>query len=479
MAEFLGYVNPANVKANPTLDWGSVITDVQDTIIQQEQQRQAARDKQSKENADLNKELNKISLSRSQDVNGFLTNSVYKAKEINNDAYKLYTSGKINGKQYNIIKQNISTGFSEFDALGKSVAKIQEEYAKLSEEGKTSFLADYNMGQLGNSLDLKNKIPYVDPATGLMYVAPMDANGKADMSKLDSPRWMLSQADMPLKFDYLAEADKRSKDIGKYEYILKNPPAGGIWTIDNIQSKPEFKKFLDETAASIASNPTKQASILGDRAGSSYTLTSDPNAKDKDSIVVKKDLSTGVNTPVLTEEQVKESENIVKNAILAKINQTLKQQEGTWHGFAPSSGGGKPKDMSKVPFIGEPSYINTKDRTIGKVVPVSGVTIKRAPGVVEQVNRVGISNGKLFVTYTKYNGTSGYEDFDSGNRASYKNKETVTVYEDKDRNNINERLRFVGGGFEDIESAKQTLGFTPSKGKSTASTENLRSKYNY
>jgi hypothetical protein len=392
MAEYLGYINPADAKANPTLDWGTVISDVQDTIVNQEKQRQANREKAAKDSAELAKELNNISLSRSQDINDFLTNSVYKAKDLNLEAHKLYTSGKINGKQLNIIQSNLKNGFNEFDALGKNISKIQEEYAKLSEQGKASFLADYNMNQLGNSLDLKNKVPYVDPATGLMYVAPLGANGSPDLSKLDSPRWMLSQADMPLKFDYQAEADKYSKDLGKFEYILQKPPAGGIWTADNIKESKGFNDWLEETSSAIASNTIRQASILGDRADSDYKTTSDPNSKDKNSIIMKKDYTTGVNTPVLTKEQIEESKTIVKNAILAKVNSTLKQQENTYRPPSGGSGGDK-----------EPKYTSiqpTVDAGGNVIIPMSGVNVKTG-SITENISDWGrvANSGKLFINY--------------------------------------------------------------------------------
>lgn len=472
MAEYLGYVNPANIKANPTLDWGSVITDVQDALINQEKLRQEKRDVAEKQSAELNKELNNISLSRSQDVNDFLLNSVYKAKDTNLATDKLYKSGQISNKQMNIIKSNIKNGFNEFDALGKNISKIQEDYAKLSESGQASFLADYNMSQLGEALDLKNKVPYIDPTTGYMYVAPLDKNGAPDMNKLNSPKWMLSQADMPKKVDVNAEVSKYTKDLGKFEEILKNPP-GGIWTIDDATKRPGFSEWLEKTASAIAFNPIRQASILGDSAGSEYKLTSDVNSNDKNSIIVKKDYSTGVNTPVLTKQQEEEAKNIVKNAILQQVNRTLKQQESTWHGFAPRSGGdGKPEDPNKTPFIGEPTYINEKGKTKGKVYPISGVTIKRAPGVVEQINRVGVVDGKVFIAYTTYNGTVGMKDGDI--MSSYKDKKERIIYEDKNRSDINERLRYIGGEFGNIDTVKRTVGTGYSSAKSnTSSNKNI------
>ena len=53
MAEYLGYVNPAETKANPTLDWSSVINDVRDTLVQQEANREANRQKAKQETNEL------------------------------------------------------------------------------------------------------------------------------------------------------------------------------------------------------------------------------------------------------------------------------------------------------------------------------------------------------------------------------------------------------------------------------------------
>jgi hypothetical protein len=176
-----------------------------------------------------------------------------------------------------------------------------------------------------------------------------------------------------------------------------------------------------------------------------------------------------MNMPMLTPEQEKEAKDAIKRAILNQVNSTIKQEENTYRAPVRGGGGGsdKPDDPNKTPFIGKPSIMKRKKDgvVIGNVVPVSGVTIRRAPGVVEQVNRVGVSNGKLFVTYTAYNGTVGMTDDEI--RSSYKDKKTYTIYEDKDRNNINERLRFVGGGFSDIESAKSSLGLVNTKSNST------------
>lgn len=464
MAEYLGYVNPAETKANPTLDWSTVINDVRDTLASQEATREATRQKAKQETNDLYNSLNKISAGQNQGLNGFITNASYQSKNLLGEAYKLYTSGKIKGKEYTEIQNNMKASFNDINDVVKTMQTDYEKYMDLLSKGQTSIIDEYNQKQKGEFLDLSNKEFYVDPLTGRGYIGKI-VDGKIDKSSLQPPAWIKTNGSTFVgKVDIPKEIAPYTKDLGKFEYVLQKPPAGGIWTTDNIAEKPEFKKFLDDVASSVASNPYKMATILG-QVGD-YNLVDDPKQASKENILMQRDSSTGMNKPMLTAEQEEEAKNTVKNAILSQVNKTIRQEENTYRAPVRVGGGSdKPEDPNKTPFIGEVSYINKGNTTIGKVAPVSGVTIKRAPGVVEQVNRVGISNGKLFVTYTAYNGTVGMTDDEI--RSSYKDKKTHTIYEDKNRNAINERLRFIGGGFSDIESAKSSLGPVESKSNST------------
>lgn len=467
MAEYLGYVNPAEVKANPTLDWSSVINDVRDTLVSQEKEREATRQKASKETNDLYNELGKVSTGQSQSANEFITSASYQAKDLLNNAYKMYTSGKIKGNEYNTIKSNMSAMFSDINTSVKGLQDDYNKYVELSQKGDLSLISDYNQQQKGKAFDLSNKKLYIDPTSGKGYLATViDDKGNVDKENLIDPAWLkTNQSYFTPKVDVPKEVSRFTKDLGKFQEVLRTPPAGGIWTIEDASRRPGFGKWLDDSANAIASDPTRMASILGDYTGQ-YTLTGNASEAGKDKILMQRDLRTGMNTPVLTPAQEKEAKDAVKNAILQQVNSTLKQEEGTYRPPVRGGGGGndKPEDPNKTTFIGEPSFINKGDKTIGKVVPVSGVNIKRAPGVVEQVNRVGVSNGKLFMTFTSYNG-SGNSIGEDGMPLTYKKKKTYTIYEDKDRNNINERLRFVGGEFSNVDSAKSSLGIVESKSR--------------
>ena len=396
MAEYLGYVSPADAKANPTLDWGSVINDVRDTLVKQEQTREATRQKAAKETSDLYNELGKISAGQSQSVNEFMTDASYQAKDLLNNAYKLYTSGKIKGNEYNSIKSNMSNMFSDINASAKGLQDDYNKYVELSQKGDLSLISDYNQQQKGKAFDLSNKKLYIDPTSGKGYLATVK-DGVVDKENLIDPAWLkTNQSYFTPKIDVPKEVSRFTKDLGKFEQILTKPPAGGIWTIEDASKRPEFGAWLEASANAVASDPVRMTSILGDYMGK-YTLTDDVKNTDKNKILMQRNLSTGMNTPVLTAEQEKEAKNAIKNAILLQVNSTLKQQENTYR--PPSGGsGGSGGDGQYNPPKGQFAYkVEIPANGKGAFIPMSGVNVKIGPKL-ENIPTWGIdSKGKLFV----------------------------------------------------------------------------------
>lgn len=394
MAEYLGYVNPAETKANPTLDWSTVINDVRDTLAEQEAGREAKRQQAKQETNDLYNSLNKISAGQNQGLNGFITNASYQSKNLLGEAYKLYTSGKISGKEYTEIQNNMKGSFTDINDVVKTLQSDYEKYMDLSSKGQTSIIDDYNQKQKGEALDLSNKEFYIDPLTGRGYIGKI-VDGKIDQSSLQPPAWIKTNGSTFVgKVDIPKEIAPFTKDLGKFEYVLQKPPAGGIWTTDNIAEKPEFKKFLDDAASSIASNPYKMATILG-QVGD-YNLVDDPKQASKDNILMQRDSSTGMNKPMLTAEQEEEAKNTIKNAILSQVNKTIRQEENTYR--APVGGGGS-SSQPKEPkfFAGQP----TTDAKGNVLIPMSGVNVKTG-NVNENITNWGKAgnSGKLFIEYT-------------------------------------------------------------------------------
>lgn len=395
MAEYLGYVNPAETKANPTLDWSTVINDVRDTLASQEATREATRQKAKQETNDLYNSLNKISAGQNQGLNGFITNASYQSKNLLGEAYKLYTSGKIKGKEYTEIQNNMKASFNDMNDVVKTMQTDYEKYMDLLSKGQTSIIDEYNQKQKGEFLDLSNKEFYVDPLTGRGYIGKI-VDGKIDQSSLQPPAWIKNNGSTFIgKVDIPKEIAPYTKDLGKFQEIISKPPAGGIWTIEDASKRPGFGDWLEKTATIIASNPYKMTTILG-QVGD-YNLVDDPKQASKDKILMQKDSSTGMNTPMLTKEQEEAAKNVIKENILQQVNSTLKQEENTYR--APVSGGGGGSSQPKEPkfFAGQP----TTDAKGNVLIPMSGVNVKTG-NVNENITNWGKAgnSGKLFIEYT-------------------------------------------------------------------------------
>lgn len=451
MAEYLGYVNPAETKANPTLDWSTVINDVRDTLVEQEASREAKREQERKDTNELYNSINKISLGQNQGLNGFITNAVYQSKPMILEAEKLRKSNKISGKQFAEIKQNMKQSFTDINDVVKTMQTDYERYMDLLGKGQTSIIDEYNQKQKGEALDLSNKEFYVDPLTGRGYIGTLK-DGKIDQSSLQPPAWIKNNGSTFVgKVDVTKEIAPFTKDLGKFEYVLQKPPAGGVWTTDNIAQKPEFKNFLEDAAKTVASNPYKMTTILGQIGD--YTLTNDPKEAGGKKILMQRDSSTGMNTPILTEEQKKAAYDSVKNAILSQANQTIRQDENTYR--APASGSDNKKDDTpKNQFA---SSIKVLPNNKGAFTTMSGVNVKVGLKP-ENLPTWGIDpNGKLFVDVVSGE-SAGNEGWDPNNNMPINGKTTSKrYYENNDE--FKKRVPFLinpntGNRIKNIEEAR-------------------------
>lgn len=474
MAEYLGYVNPAETKANPTLDWSTVINDVRDTLASQEATREATRQKAKQETNDLYNSLNKISAGQNQGLNGFITNASYQSKNLLGEAYKLYTSGKIKGKEYTEIQNNMKASFNDINDVVKTMQTDYEKYMDLLSKGQTSIIDEYNQKQKGEFLDLSNKEFYVDPLTGRGYIGKI-VNGKIDQSSLQPPAWIKNNGSTFVgKVDIPKEISSFTKDLGKFEEVLKNPP-GGIWTVEDASKRPGFGEWLEDTAKIIASNPYKMTTILGQ--AKDYSLVDDPKQADKDKILMQRDSSTGMNKPMLTAEQEEVAKNVIKENILQQVNRTLKQQENTYRPPFNSGGGGKTKDDTPKNQFASPIKVLPNNK--GAFTTMSGVNIKVGLKP-ENLPTWGIDpKGKLFVDVVSGE-SSGNEGWDPNNNMPINGKTTSKrYYENNDE--FKKRVPFLinpntGNRIKNIDEAKSVFGNTSSTPKKA---ENLRSKYNY
>jgi len=268
MPEYRGYVDPSTVGTNPTLDWNKVITGVQKTLIDQEATREATRQKMEKETNELSNEMNKIATGQSQSANEFMTSTSYQSKKVLNEAYKLYTAGKITKEKLNSIKGNMSSMFTDVNESAKTLQADYAKYVEMSEKGELSAFADEMQKIKGDAMNLSNKTMYIDPSTGRGYLAKVLEDGSIDKEDLQDPAWLKTN---PSFFDPKVKVEEElnaySKDIAGFTKVMGRPPAGGIWTVDDAVSRPEFESLSKKISNAIASTPNRIASILTDTIG--------------------------------------------------------------------------------------------------------------------------------------------------------------------------------------------------------------------
>ena len=128
MPEYSGYVDRSTVGANPTLDWNTVTTNVRDTLLKQEADREATRQKLATDTQKTLNDLSQINTGQSQTGNEYITKASYQAKDLTNELYKQYTSGLMSKEQYNIAKQNISSGFGDVNGVMKGMQADYDKY---------------------------------------------------------------------------------------------------------------------------------------------------------------------------------------------------------------------------------------------------------------------------------------------------------------------------------------------------------------
>lgn len=368
MPEYRGYVDPSTVGTNPTLDWNKVITGVQKTIIDQEATREATRQKMEKETNELSNEMNNIATGQSQSANQFMTSTSYQSKKVLNEAYKLYTAGKITKERLNSIKGNMSSMFNDVNESAKTLQADYAKYVEMSEKGELSAFSDEMQKIKGDAMNLSNKTMYIDPSTGKGYLAKVLEDGSIDKQDLQDPAWLKTN---PSFFDPKVKVEEEvnafSKDIAGFTKVMGNPPAGGIWTLDSaVKNNPQFESLAKKISNSIASTPNRMASILTDTIGGyGYGET----AEDGKRIETKWNLSTGRKEPIITDAMKADVDKAIREFLVSQINY---EQKNVWMPpvFAPKEG----KETPPVPTTQDIRY-ETSTEVGGVTTPRSGFTM--------------------------------------------------------------------------------------------------------
>lgn len=482
MPEYRGIVNPAEVKATPVFDWGTVIQGVQKSLIDSEAARQANRDKLEKDTNDSITAMSKITLGGDDDLNVKLTEAAYNSKQALGAYAKLVREGKASQKDFNIFNNNLKGTFDTFDSVGKNAKAAYDTYIAESNAGNLSAASDYMAQKFGLAASLKDKSLTIDPKTGRGFIAGQDPNDLVEVNWLNNQRNLLiPKVKMDAELD--AQADK-IKDYVKYGEV----GAGGIWVINDPTKRKEFEIYENNVANGITGDKLRAMSVLVDYGGSdkdgkgySVTINEEEAKEDPRKIFVKLN-SSGTPEPVFTPEQEKEARDTAKRYFRQRLVSEVKQvqnKEATWRGWAPERG--EEPDVTKQVSISRPAdtqrTIKGKKYRTGSSIGVENVKIQKEKGVTEQIDKFGVQNlpnGKkrYFVEYTTYRG----KDVTKGDETTTTDvvSETKKLYSNIDGDKFLSKLNLIpnpqtGGTFRGvkdidsyIEANKATkAGFNP------------------
>tara|TARA_R110000868_G_scaffold54268_1_gene169896 strand:+ start:9040 stop:10638 length:1599 start_codon:yes stop_codon:yes gene_type:complete len=361
--EYSGYVDRSTVTAAPMVNWNGILENVNKTLDANEATRAATREKQAKDTQTALEEINKMNVGQNQTGNEYITKASYQAKTLLNDAYKKYTSGQMTREQFNIVKQNTSSSFSDVNTYMKTLQDNFLKYQELSQKGELSQYSDYMQAELGKLADLSDKTMYFNPPDGKGYIATIGKDGKIDTKNTFETSWIkggTSFFDPKVKVE--DEVGKFTGKMKEFTRIMDNRLGKGIWTVEDPTARAEFDKMSSDISKSVASTPLRMASVLTDFVtDKNYTYTKDAKeaASDPSKILLVK-TSSGVLQPQLTKDQIADGEAAIKRVIKSQLGYKETQVEDTHYKqeFAP-------KDVKKDK---EPVVV-----TINDVKPSSGM----------------------------------------------------------------------------------------------------------
>jgi hypothetical protein len=403
MATYYQYQNPSEIGAAPTLDWGTVINNVQENLQKQEQQRYDNREADKKLTNDILTKANEITASSDPNFGAILQKTAEQIKNNTFARYELLKNNKISQSDYKIFNQNASSSIAQLDSFSKNWNNIYTSALDLRKKGLTTDLSNAlqdALGGFGNFTDKK----LIQGNDGFLNTATIDPKtGKV----LDNSLGILPMQAMTnvknftdLRVNLQDAANKYAKDIKPFITVDMK---GKIRTLEGIEQRKSYNSFLDNAFNGVAVNDNVIADILttyGD-----YKI--DLNLKDSDdaSKKITSKQSNGTFVSDITPSMREEAKRIFEKQLLSQV----KYEETPRAEFATSrgTGGGTTKPPKYTPAVSDISRLNYKgtDKLRGVALGVDGVIIPKGKGIEERVDALSYEGGKLKMKVTKISGT--------------------------------------------------------------------------
>jgi hypothetical protein len=401
MAEYYGFKDAGEVKANPTLDWATVANTVAadlDKIKVDRQKLRAEDQKLTTDNLDL---LSKADLGADQSINKELTNAIFENKKLQGEWYKQLTSGNMTRQDYASKTQAMKNNWGVLNNVVKNRAANDKVLVDAIQSNSQDALTSLIANKVGSLQNLKDKKLYTDPKTGAMVVADYDENGKIiESSIMDINSINNAQVNAAPRVNLPDEVNKFSgAKVAKF--ITDN----GITSLEDATRTGSYNEIKKATQDFVLSNDRRIADVLVNSTGKGYFLTTDQKESDSNplAVLVK---GTGGNFEVILDpekdsKKIEDAKFIVGKAL---DNQMPFEQEVTLptpRQPRAAAAGDKPEPMPTISQV-NPIRIGNKQGAVAIINDPVG--IKTNSGFVEKVVNAGIDeDGRHFVKVVRYN----------------------------------------------------------------------------
>ena len=424
--EYYGYKDRGEA-GNPIVDWGKIASDLTANLTKIEEGREAKRKEIDEVTQGFVDEIGKVDVGHSQSMGTFIQDAANSTKQYTLLQQKLLKQGKIDPNQYKMNLQNQKDSWNGFTNVSKNWNSNYDRFVYMQAKGLVGQQAADQMELLGNMQNFQNKKPFIDPASGNLYVAEYNKEGEIDTTTFQpqsATGLFRMMGDIPVKVNVTAEVAKNNK-IAEYKRYV----AGS--NISDPTARPEYTKMADQIANSVLSTDRAIGSVLMDTVGG-YTTTYQPDpskytdkekeaAKSGKLIVYKRDGTGNYNPSDFTPAQIEEARKAVKDNLRSQLGYEAEPVK-------TSGGGGGGADIgltagqmleyqAKQPIFGDPTPDKYKKGKTVIDVRNAAISIGKS-GDVQNITEIGYSPRlkSLYLKYDNYTGVKDEFDFASGRK---------------------------------------------------------------
>ena len=474
--DFDTYVAP---KEGSRVDWGKqakVISDAFSKVATDRQRRKDEIDADTKANIDklnaLDQMDNKTLMDMTIDGSNSAANAIYEAEQ-------KMKRGELRPQDFQKLKQNISSGFTQFQKNAKSWDSDFQRYTERMESGESSSLEQYLGERMESFGNLKNLQLVTNPDTGNLAFGRIDEDGNllTGPDDLISINRMTAISKQEINKVNVGEFVKSSVDeLGTYilagnaTTMGKDGSSRAVVTIEDFMQTEDADEYITDKANEILNsqgafsvgsiladsgvkNKYKEAFRGGDQEEFDKWLKDNPNAEPSENpIIVMGYKENGVVVePAITEGQETIARDYIKKSIRGALDRKETMKESSYQPAQPSAASIAKGDKDKrIDASGQSvNLLVTGDATAAEAAAAdlisSSEKIEDIERVVDDNNVVTSFNVKIKGKVSKNIDVKDKEGklktTDELNREIYKLVEAEGTYDEwKERNDVGKNI---------------------------------------